>query len=73
MSARSTDERQAEIIEFPRREFVVEVTYVMRVRHMVRATSGEEAEHLAPDAAINCEPELVDIIGAATLAEVTLR
>lgn len=73
MSAPSTAERQAEIIEFPRREFVVEVTYLMRVRHLVRATSGEEAEHLAPDAAINSEPELVDIIDAVTLAEVPPR
>lgn len=70
MSAHLSARREAEVIEFPRREFVVEVTYLMRVRHLVRAASGVEAEHLAPDAAITSEPELVDIVDAVTLAEV---
>lgn len=69
MSSHSSTRRQAKIIEFPDREFVVEVTYTMRMRHLVRAASVEEAERLAPDAAIASDIEVVDIVNAITLRE----
>lgn len=56
-----------EVLQLPSREFLVEVTYVIRTRHLVRAASAAEAEHLAPDAVLIGEVEVVDIVGAVTL------
>lgn len=53
----------------PARTFLVQVTCVVRSEHRVRASSAEEAEHIAYEQPIQSEPVLIDILDSVVLQE----
>ncbi len=60
----------ATVIALPTRQFVIEVTYVMKMAHLVRASTVDEALENAPEAEIEQEMQVVDIVSAAVLREI---
>lgn len=57
------------VLALPRRNFFVDVTYKIRVRHRVTATDAQEACLLAPESEITAEMEIVDILDSIVVAE----
>ncbi len=59
--------RSAEILQFTPCQYLVKVTSVVSQLHRITANSAEEAAHLAPEAEIVGETELIDILSSVPI------
>jgi hypothetical protein len=57
------------VVRLPSREFLVEVRYLMQTTHRVRARCVDEALRLAPDAEIDADMQVIDIVSAHIVRE----